>query len=439
MDVRLDGWAWLNKKDLSAAKVHAIKKTLTIIPRKTSEQQDDPDPISLYEDREEVIGIPREYFLAHRRAEHNVMDATTMGSNDWWPSEFVGRLKPEQHQAFCHIVGQLRSGRYGGILQAKPGYGKTVCSLAIVAELKVPTLVVVHKEFLVNQWIKRISKFLPSAKIGRVQQDECDYKGKTIVVGMVHSLAGRRYPDDFYSWPGCVLTDEIHRVGAPTWSVTPPKFPSRYRLGVTATPRRKDGADAVFWTHVGPILFTAKDNPLVPKIKRVWSKFKLIHTDRFNPSLAPRALLINFLCGSKHRNKMIVDLIIRAVKAERKCLILSERLAHLNDLERDVKCALGSVVSTGQYVGGLSESQRERSAEAQVIFATSQFASEGLDIPALDTLILATPLSDVEQAVGRIRREFPGKKDPIVVDIRDDFVPMFEAQGRKRDRYYNRM
>jgi superfamily II DNA or RNA helicase len=81
----------------------------------------------------------------------------------------------------------------------------------------------------------------------------------------------------------------------------------------------------------------------------------------------------------------------------------------------------------------------DAAAKAQVIFATSQYASEGLDIPALDTLVLASPMSDVEQAVGRIQRPFDGKKDPIVVDVRDDSIPMFEAQARKRDRFYERV
>jgi superfamily II DNA or RNA helicase len=304
--------------------------------------------------------------------------------------------------------------------------------------------VVVHKEFLMDQWTERIEKFLPAAKIGRVQQDECDFRGKTIVMGMVHSLGGdeTRYPDDLWEWPGLIIVDECHRIGARTWAPVPPRFASKYRLGFTATPRRKDGADDVFWQHIGPIVFAGKEERLKPVVKRVWTKFKLVKTDRFNPSLAPKALMTRFLVKSRFRNDLIVSQLIAALEAGRKILVLSERLQHLQDMEmllRKFWPAMVGEVSIGQYVGGRTKAQLEKSAKARVIFATSQYAAEGLDIPALDTLFLTTPMSDVEQAVGRIQRPFSGKKDPIVVDFRDDMIPMFEAMGRKRDRFYRKV
>lgn len=319
----------------------------------------------------------------------------------------------------------------------------TVCALAIAAHMKVPTLVVVHKEFLMDQWIERIEKFLPEARVGRVQQDECDFRGRTIVLGMVHSVAKRQYPSDFYEWPGLVITDECHRIGARTWSEAPPQFAAKYRLGFTATPRRKDGAEGVFFGHIGPVMFAGKEQRLTPQIKRVWSKFKLVKTDRFNPNLANRTLLLRFLCASNHRNDMIVDQLIAALTAGRKCIVLSERLKHLAKLEQRLQemwpSEYGEAPSTGWYVGGKKKHELEESAQARVVFATSQYAAEGLDIPALDTMFLTTPMSDVEQAVGRIQRPYKGKKSPIVVDIRDDSIPMFEAQGRKRDRFYSRL
>jgi len=319
----------------------------------------------------------------------------------------------------------------------------TVVALAIAAELGVPTLVVVHKEFLMDQWTERIEKFLPAAKIGRVQQDTCDFRGKTVVMGMVHSLGGEQpYPEDLWEWPGLVIVDEVHRIGARTWAPVPPRFQAKYRLGFTATPRRKDGADDVFWQHIGPIIFAGKEERLKPVVKRVWTKFKLVKTDRFNPNLAPKALITRFLVKSRYRNDLIAEQLVSALEAGRKILVLSERLQHLQDMEsqlRNMWPAVAGDVSIGQYVGGRTKVQLERSAQAKVIFATSQYAAEGLDIPALDTLFLTTPMSDVEQAVGRIQRPHPDKKDPIVVDFRDDSIPMFEAMGRKREKFYTRI
>jgi superfamily II DNA or RNA helicase len=100
---------------------------------------------------------------------------------------------------------------------------------------------------------------------------------------------------------------------------------------------------------------------------------------------------------------------------------------------------LGPPISSGYYVGGMTEEERYRSSLCRVVFATAQFASEGLDIPALDTLFLVCPMGDVEQAVGRILRPFEGKKGPVVVDMRDDLVGMFEGYAKKREQIYARI
>lgn len=441
MDVRVDGWAWLPKSELTPDQIVNLEGMLTVHPQKVGDYPgDEPRPIPLYTHGAGEFGVPREFFFSNKRASHNIDLQVTEGADDWWPAEFVGDLRPEQRVALDEVVSMFHAGRLGGIVQAKPGWGKTVVALAISAALRVPTLVVVHKEFLMDQWIERIGKFLPAAKIGRVQQDECDFRGKTVVMGMVHSLGGEQpYPDDLWEWPGLLMVDECHRIGARTWAPVPPRFKAKYRLGFTATPRRKDGADDVFWQHIGPIVFAGKEERLKVIVKRVWSKFKLVKTDRFNPHLAPRSLLLRFLTKSRHRNDMIVDQLISAVEAGRKILVLSERLQHLQDMENQLRKLWPHVageVSIGQYVGGRTKEQLERSSRAKVIFATVQYAAEGLDIPAMDTLFLTTPMSDVEQAVGRIQRPFPGKKDPIVVDFRDDMIPMFEAMGNKRDRFY---
>lgn len=445
MNVRVDGWAWLLKSELTPEQIVNMERMLTVHPQKVGDYPgEEPEPIPLYvHDGKERFGVPREFFFSNRRSSHTVRMEVTEGSKDWWPAEFVGALRLEQTTAMNEVVAMFRAGRLGGIIQAKPGWGKTVCALAIAAELGLPTLVVVHKEFLMDQWAERIEKFLPAAKIGRVQQNECDFHGKTVVMGMVHSLGGDQpYPEELWDWPGLVITDEVHRIGARTWATVPPKFRARFRLGFTATPRRKDGADDVFWQHIGPIIFAGKEERLKPVIKRVWTKFKLVKTDRFNPQLAPKALITRFLVKSRHRNDLIIEQLVSAVAAGRKILVLSERLQHLQDMENLLRSMWPSVVgpvSIGQYVGGRTKEQLERSAQATVIFATIQYAAEGLDIPALDTLFLTTPMSDVEQAVGRIQRPFHGKKDPIVVDFRDDFIPMFEAMGAKRERFYRKV
>ncbi len=316
----------------------------------------------------------------------------------------------------------------------------TVWSCAMIAEMNVPTLVIVHTEFLMDQWQKRIAQFLPDALVGRVQGKMCDYTGKNIVMGMMKSLAEKDYPPSLYKWPGMVITDEVHRIGAATWSPVAGMFPARYRIGISATPRRKDGADNVFSYHIGRVLYTSKETRMLPKVRRVWSNFRLVKTDNFNPNLAPTSLLVNFLCASKARNRLILEQLVLAVKAGRKILLLSHRLKHLNILEYQLrKLMADNEPTTGFFIGGMKSAERDEAEKQQVIFATFNFAKEGLDIPPLDTLFLVTPASDVEQAAGRILRPYEGKKDPVIVDFRDDKVSKFKRTASYRDKFYKRI
>ena len=446
MKVVVDSRAWFLKADLTKAQLMTLREVLTILPRKVGDHPGDaPAPLPLFVEDDERIGIPRQYFMERRKARHDVEINVTDGDMARWAGPLTFnpkyKLRPEQALGVGEVARKFRAGVLGGILRAVPGWGKTVAACALIVELKVPTLVIVHKEFLMDQWVERIAQFLPDAKVGIVQQKMCDYTGKHIVIAMVHSLAGsRQYPPSLYKWPGLVITDEVHRIGAATWSPVPPLFSARWRLGISATPRRKDGADNVFTYHIGRLLFAAQEKRMIPKVRRVWSNFRLVKTERFNPNLVSSALLIRFLTKSRSRNRLIIDQLKKAVQAGRKILVLSERLEHLSTLEKMLLKEMKSDPPTiGYYVGGMSKEERKDAETKQVIFATKQYASEGLDIPPLDTIFLTTPIGDVEQPVGRILRPYHGKKDPVVVDFRDDKVRKFKKTATYRDQYYRRL
>lgn len=450
MKVVVDGWAWLPKSDLTLLALQSIRQALTIIPKQMGGPPDDDEPIepiSLYTETPTHIGVAREYFL-NARGKHEVDFQVSEGDKSTWPGPLLFNkeraLRAEQQEALDCVLSAFGKGRLGGVVKASPGWGKTTYTCALIAQLNLPTLVVVHKEFLMDQWLERLTEFLPGIQVGIAQQKRCDYVGKHVVVGMVHSLAKGGFPQAFYDWPGFLVVDETHRIGARTWSSVPTLFKAKHRLGVSATPRRKDGAENVFLHHIGPVIFTAKERRMLPIVKRVHSTFKMVRTPSFNPKLAPEALILRFLCSNVPRNQLIVKLMVDAAKAGRKLLILSKRLNHLNTLEAMfhkawLEANVGPSLTTGYYVGGMTEEARYRASLTRIIFATAQFAAEGLDIPALDTLFLAAPMGDVEQAVGRILRPYQDKKPPIVVDVRDDEVGMFKAYASNRDRQYERM
>jgi len=450
MRVTVSNMVWIDKSELRPGQLDVIRKRLTIIPKKVGEYpgDEDPKPIEMWKETLTQVGIPRGYFFLNASGQHDTSVEVSDGALGIpYPLEFHGILREDQSNALSEVVARLRSGKgpdaFGGLFQAAPGYGKTVWTCAVIATLQVPVVVVVHKEFLLAQWRERIQQFLPNALVGIAQQDTCDYVGKHIVLGMVHSLASHAYPDKFWKFPGLVVTDECHRIGAYTWSPVPSRFYARWQLGLSATLRRKDGAEDVFWNNFGSILYAAAEKRMRPKVRRVHTTFEIVKTPSFDPSRAPRALLIRFLTKNITRNTAIAQQMILAIKAGRKLLVLSERLEHLDLVRKRVEelwdSRDGSIPSFGKYVGGRTQEQLNVAATAQVVLATIQFAAEGLDIPPLDTLFLTTPVSDVEQAVGRILRPFEGKKDPVVVDFRDDRVAVFRRSAEYREAIYARL
>ena len=315
--------------------------------------------------------------------------------------------------------------------------GKTVLALKVAADLGLPTLVVVHKEFLMDQWKERIQEFLglPASKIGHIQQDVCSYKNKSIVLGMIHSLAEKDYPEEMYNHFGTVIYDEVHRVGAPMFSQAVPKFPAKYRIGVSATPDRKDGLERVFLWHIGDVIRGTGSWELKPTVYLIeyQSTMSQDWARGFNGQ-TNLGKLVTLISQDTRRNVWLAGEIRKAGQAGRKVLVLSDRIEHLETLKKMLaKQAPGLTAS--MYVGGLTGAERDRASGADVLFGTVQYAKEGLDLPELDTLYLVTPHTDVEQMVGRILRKCHTKKAPLVVDVADS-MPITRAFANKRVSFY---
>lgn len=430
--------AWLPKdkiKDLSS-----LKRDLTIVPRDSGYGNKEPQPIYLYLEKKDSIGVPREYYLD--KSDISKCELELSGGSDINDFGFNGTLRPEQKDGYDIVINCFESNkRLGGILNMPVGTGKTVTALAIAQGLGVKTLVIVHKEFLIRQWKDRINQFLPNARIGHIQQDKCDYKDKDIVIGMVHSLAGKKYDDEVYTDFGLIISDEVHRLAAPTWSQALPRFNSKWRLGLSATPRRKDGTTNVFKYHIGDIIYTTSGERLVPKIRKVTTPYRFFKTGTFNPDKLPHSKIITMISKAKTRNEIIIRQICGALRVGRSVLVLSHRLNHLKDLSEMYKRRARTdseikLVSSDFYIGGRTEEELKIAEKSRLLFATYQMAQEGLDIPRLDTLILATPMSDIIQSVGRILRVHDDKKEPVVVDIIDDKVKLCKKLYFLRNKIY---
>jgi superfamily II DNA or RNA helicase len=237
------------------------------------------------------------------------------------------------------------------------------------------------------------------------------------------------------------IVSNCHHLSAEVFSQCLPKITARRMLGLSATLKRKDGLTKVFEWFLGKPVFTAKrtESELLAVIKRYYepdpdySREIKLWNGKLNV-----AKMINHICEYRPRNHFIVQLLQETLKEEpeRRILILSERRNHLQLLE-ELMHQYKLPVTIGYYVGGMKQEQLDISATKQVILATFQLASEGMDIPSLNMLILASPVGSIEQAVGRIQRQKVSERKytPLVIDIIDEFS-IFEKQGWKRYTFY---
>lgn len=313
----------------------------------------------------------------------------------------------------------------------------TSASLYIISQLKKKTLVIVHKEFLLNQWVERIQQFLPKARIGRIQGQIIDIDDKDIVIGMLQSLSMKEYPASVFDSFGFTIIDEVHHISSQTFSNALFKIVTKYMLGLSATMNRKDGTTRVFKMFLGEVIYKGKRdeerNVLVKAIEYHTNDddFNNVITD-FRGNVAYSSM-ISKLCEYNHRSEFILKILIDLLKYDDKqqIIILAHNKNLLKYLHDAIKCR--NISTVGYYVGGMKEQALKESENKQVIIATYSMASEGLDIKTLTTLIMATPKTDIQQSVGRILRE--KHNQPIVVDIIDSHEP-FKNQWKKRRTFY---
>ena len=344
--------------------------------------------------------------------------------------KFVGELFPYQNNIIDKYISVVKDSG-GGLLDVEPGKGKTVMALNIISKLKTKTLVIVHKTFLMNQWIERIQTFLPNATIGKIQGDTIDID-KDIVIGMLQSLSSKEYDIDWGQF-GLSVFDECHHLSAEVFSKIMINIVTNYTLGLSGTMKRKDGLTKVFEYFIGPVIHKEKTDltteVLVKSIMVDFISFDDVKTDfRGNPLYS---LMINKL-DCKERNDFIVNVIQTELtkNPKQQFMILSNTKNLLHELYEGIQKFEESI---GYYLGGMKEEKLKETESKKIILATYAMASEGLDIKTLTTLVMATPKSDVCQSVGRILRS--KHETPMVIDIVDN-NKLFQNQYKKRCTYY---
>ena len=359
-------------------------------------------------------------------------------------AEVVFGGKPYDYQVA--IMDSFMNAGANGLICVPCGKGKTFMALGIAARIRKRFLVVVDKEFLMNQWKGEMESLLPGIRIGIVQGPRRETGPEyDATICMIQTICGQDIPESLFHSYGFTIFDECHHLGAQHFSKTLQRIQTQKMLGLSATPTREDGLTKVFTWFLGEPVYWEKTREPDPTVE---VKSVTIETDDVTYNTVPTnwkgepvmAQLLGNVIGCEARSKEIVRWIRKlAEEPARRILVLSERIGLLNRLEELVKEA-DPALTLAYYIGGMKEAHREEGANtARILLGTYAMASEAMNIKTLNAVILASPRKAVEQSTGRILRVRPDQRHlaPVIVDIVDDHN-MYQSQWRKRREYYEK-
>ena len=422
------------KENISVEEQQMLRKELNVKPYVPKSSLIKPQPFPVYRESKSKLYVPRFYGMEV----YGEPDDELIDEGKKINVNFKGELRPKQKPVVDKYMKHIQK-KNSGLLALHTGFGKTCLALNIISRIKLKTLIIVHKEFLLRQWVERIEQFLPDAKVGKIQGKTIDTEDKDIVICMLQSLSMKDYPKDMFKEYGFMVVDEVHHLGAEVFSRAFYKVVTKYALGLSATIKRKDGLTKVIKWFLGDVVCKierkGEDNVLVKVINyetmdEDFNKVQLNFRGQVNYTG-----MIKKICEFNRRSEFILKVLADLLKEnkDQQIMILGHQkklLKYLHDAIRH-----RTIATVGYYVGGMKEKDLKISEGKKVIIATYAMAEEGLDIKTLTTLIMATPKVDVRQSVGRILRQ--KHKQAIVVDIVDPHI-LFQRHFAKRKTFYRK-
>jgi superfamily II DNA or RNA helicase len=425
----------IQKSELSIKLQLKLKEMLMVKPYVPGSPVVKENTFPAYRESDKKIYIPR-YFgenLFGKAKSIKITEGTNIDLT------FNGTLRDYQVPIVEKYLAHVKNGG-GGLLELFCGAGKTDLTINIISRLQKKTLIIVHKEFLMNQWIERINKYYPNARIGKIQGQVIDIDNKDIVIAMLQSLSMKDYPSTLFDSFGFTIIDEVHHISSEVFSCALFKLVTKYMLGLSATMNRKDGTTKVFKMFLGEVVYKlerSKDENVIVRgitFKTNDEEFNELELDFRGQTAASK--MLSKICNYNRRSEFIIkvlkDMIIENPKQQ--IMIIASYKNILNYMFEAIKHH--NICTVGYYVGGMKESALKESESKQVVLATYSMAAEGLDIKSLSTLFMITPMTNIEQSVGRILRQ-KHEFEPIVVDIIDSH-DNFQRQWLKRKSFYKK-
>ena len=429
----------IKKSFLTDLQIQQLRSDLSMTPKVLDKFQKGVQTFPIYYESKTRFYVPRHWGIKkYGEPEANIVPE---GLN--LPSAITFRTTFPPHDFQKEIMATFLEKGANGLICVPCGYGKTFMALHIAVQMKKRFLIIVDKEFLMNQWKAEIENFIEGARVGILQANkiQMDAEKYDVTICMIQTICRREFPEGFFDQYGLTIFDECHHLGASYFSKALLKIQTKYMLGLSATPDREDGLTCVFEYYLGEAVYKntqrAPDKEAV--VKAVWfdSEDPVYKDVPVNWRGEPvTAKLLNQVAEFELRNQKIMEVIESYAKdPNRFILILSDRISQLDWFT----AALGKTSYIhGYYIGGMKQAiLDDNAATCQILLATYQMASEAFSVKKLNTVVLATPRKNVQQSTGRIFRERieERKVAPHIIDIIDSH----ECHKRRwfvRQRFY---
>ena len=297
------------KNEISIENQKKIRNDLTIKPFIMGSPMGNNQPtFPAYRESSNKMYVPHYYGVENfgPPKEYKISEGTNIDL------EFSGKLRDYQEPVVNKFIKHCEVSSFGGgLLELYCAWGKTSGSLYILSQLKKKTLVIVHKEFLMNQWIERIQQFLPKARVGKIQGSIIDVENKDIVLCMLQSLISKDYEPSLFEQFGFTIIDEVHHISSQSFSNSLFKVVTKYMLGLSATMDRKDGTTRVFKMFLGDVIYKAENKNEHPvEVRAVTYK---VNDDEFNDTILDyrgkpqNSSMISKLCEYNRRTEFIIQ------------------------------------------------------------------------------------------------------------------------------------
>ncbi len=353
---------------------------------------------------------------------------------------FHGELRDDQQTAAAAMLAQDF-----GVLAATTAFGKTVLAAWLIAQRKVNTLVLVHRQQLLEQWVERLSTFfgVPAKSIGRLGGGRKKLTG-SLDVALLQSLVRKDVVDDRVGEYGYLIVDECHHLSARSFELVARRAKARFVTGLSATVARKDGHHPIIFMQCGPVRHRvdarkqAAARPFAHKVFVRPTGFRSVAEPESDPRLEYQGL-VEGLAADESRNRLICADVASAVHEGRSPLVLTERTEHLVTLAAGLTAFEVIILRGGLGRKELGAALARLAEGPRVVLATGRFVGEGFDDPRLDTLFLALPVSwrgTIAQYAGRLHRLHEGKREVRIYDYADLDVTMLARMFDKRCRGY---